>query len=133
MMNNCEECVRPTPTYRVVQNISERNTIPCNERMNGMVVTVVGIDNSYKQYMLQGGDPCVNTNWKTINLNPIQLNSYIGHITIYEETTDPVTNTYLSNRFPESLEGFRVTIVSLNTTFMRIQNDTWVITNNIQI
>ena len=80
-MNNCCPDGSPLPTYRIVQTIYERNTIPCEERMNGLLVTVVGNTQTYRQYMLQGGDPCVNNNWvEILNLN--QVNNKLGHVTI---------------------------------------------------
>ena len=45
--NDCNE-IDSLAAYRVVQTIYERNTIPCVERLNGMVVTVVGPDTCLK-------------------------------------------------------------------------------------
>lgn len=117
--------------YRVVQTIYERNTIPCSERLNGMLVTVVGSDSSYKQFMLQGGDPCVNSNWKPV-LDLSAILSMVGHFTIEDDVNGEIEDIYLNTRFPKSLEGFRVTFLSLNTTFMKISGDRWVITNTVR-
>lgn len=133
-MDNCVECQdkRIFP-YRIVQTIYERNTIPCIERLNGMIVTVVGSDNSYKQYILKGGDPCVNENWKEYNLSAQNLQGYLGHETLLDPVSLPITDEYLNSRFPEALEGFRVTILSLNTTFMKIFNEKWLMSNNVEL
>ena len=132
---NCNDCneINSIAAYRVVQTVYERNTIPCNERLNGMVVTVVGADNSYLQYMLQGGDPCVNSNWKPYNFSVEELNDMIGHKTITTEVTTPITSSELNTRFPKAKEGFQVTYTTLNTTFMKIFDNSWVMSNNIQI
>lgn len=130
--NCCHESVRH---YRVVNSIFERNTIPCEERINGMLVTVTGLDNSYKQYILKGGDPCVNTNWKEFGLSYPNIEKAVGHETIpsLESQYLPVTSSYLNSRYPESKEGFRVTVSNLNTTFMKVYGDVWVMTNNVPI
>lgn len=130
--NNCNK-MNSLAAYRVVQTIYERNTIPCVERLNGMVVTVVGEDKSYLQYMLKGGDPCVNSNWKPYNFSVEELNEIIGHKTITTEVTAPITSSELNTRFPKAKEGFQVTYTTLNTTFMKIFNDSWLMSNNIQI
>ena len=129
-MSNCDEI---NASYKIVQTITERNTIPCEERINGMIVTVVGNDFSYKQYMLKGGDPCVNSNWKPHSLSVEELNDVIGHKTITTEVTVPITISELNTRFPKAKEGFQVTYTALNTTFMKIFNDSWLMSNNIQI
>lgn len=129
-MSNCDEI---NASYKIVQTITERNTIPCEERINGMIVTVVGNDFSYKQYMLKGGDPCVNSNWKPHNLSIEELNDVIGHKTITTEVTVPITSSELNTRFPKAKEGFQVTYTALNTTFMKIFDDSWLMSNNIQI
>ena len=126
-------CNTPFSDYRIVQTITERNTIPCEERSNGMVVTVIGNDFSYKQYMLKGGDPCVNSNWKPNTFSVEELNDIIGHKTVDAEVTTPVTSSELNTRFPKAKEGFQVTYTKLNTTFMKIFNDSWLMSNNIQI
>ena len=134
-MSNCDNCFEPgiTPAYRVAQTIYERNTIPCVERVNGMIVTVVGTDLSYKQYMLKGGDPCVNENWKEYGLDKESLSTLVGHETIPDIPQEPVTSSELNSRFPEAIEGFRVTYTSLNTTFMKIFNNKWIMSGNILI
>ena len=127
-MNNCCPDGSPLPTYRIVQTIYERNTIPCEERMNGLLVTVVGNTQTYRQYMLQGGDPCVNTNWvEILNLN--QVNNKLGHVTIETDNEDVITPLYLNERFPGTLEGFSVTFTNRNSTFTKISANRWGIKN----
>lgn len=125
-MSDCSPNMNP---YRVVRTIAERNTIPCDERINGMRVTVVGGDSTYKEYMLKGGDPCVNSNWEEIP-SASTISQMTGHSTV-EEDTATITDLYLNERFPDSLEGYRVTFLNLKSTFMKISADRWVITNNI--
>lgn len=134
-MSNCDNCFEGgvIPAYRVTQTIYERNTIPCIERVNGMIVTVVGEDNSYKQYILKGGDPCVNENWKEYGLDKASLSIFIGHETVPDIPQGPITSSELNSKFPEALEGFRVTYTSLNTTFMKIFNNQWIMSGNILI
>ena len=127
--NDCNE-IDSLAAYRVVQTIYERNTIPCEERLNGMLVTVIGADKSYLQYMLQGGDPCVNSNWVLYSTGIDPLGN---HKTIEEEATLPITSDYLNSRFPTAKEGFKVTVLNLNTTFMKVFGDRWVMTNNVLI
>ena len=127
-MNNCCPDGSPLPTYRIVQTIYERNTIPCEERMNGLFVTVVGNTQTYRQYMLQGGDPCVNNNWvEILNLN--QVNNKLGHVTIETDNEDVITPLYLNERFPGTLEGFSVTFTNRNSTFTKISANRWGIKN----
>ena len=57
----------PIFPYRVVQNLKERNSLPCSERMRGMKVVVIqGVVGTgtppYTEYMMQGNDPCNNDN-----------------------------------------------------------------------
>ena len=134
MSCNC----RPLPIfpYRVVQNLREMNTIPCSERIRGMKVVVIqGIVGTetppYTEYMLQGNDPCNNDNWKKVTVDNIVLENTVGHAT--EETLDenPITDEYLNLKYPAVLEGFKVTVLPINTTFMKISQGRWVITNNI--
>ena len=132
-MSNCEDCFPTMPliAYRVVQTMAERNTIPCTERMNGLVVTVV--EDNFKQYMLQGGDPCVNVNWVEY-MSEDYIRRTVGHFT--DTTTSPpvpITSAYLNSRFPESQEGFMVTFTALNTTFLRIAEDIWILIGNTKI
>ena len=127
--NDCNE-IDSLAAYRVVQTIYERNTIPCIERINGMIVTVVGNDLSYKQYMLQGGDPCVNSNWVLYSTG---IDTLGNHKTIEVEIALPITSSYLNSRFPTVKEGFKVTVLNLNTTFMKVFGDRWVMTNNVLI
>lgn len=133
-MNNCNKT--PIFPYRVVQNLRERNSIPCAERIRGMKVVVVqestnGGDPAYTEYMLQGTDPCNNGNWKKVTVDKIVLENTVGHAT--EEIMDeyPITDGFLNLKYPNVLEGFKVTILPLNATFMKISRNRWVITNNI--
>ena len=132
MADECKDCgpFESFPHYRVVQTVYERNMILCTERISGMMVTVVGDDRSYKQYMLKGADPCVNSNWVEVNSEKALWNS-IGHDTIYSEPTDVISSQYLNSVYPKAKEGFRVTIVPLNSTFMKIAQSNWAITNSI--
>lgn len=130
-MSSCCEEKRIFP-YRVTQTIYERNTIPCAERVNGMIVTVVGPDSSYKQFMLKGGDPCSNSNWKVYH-SVGEITEMIGHFTLDEPVALPITDNFLNARFPLAAEGFKVTIPSLNSTFMKIFNNRWIMSNNIYI
>lgn len=126
------DCNKQIP-YRVVQTIYERNSLPCEERMNGMIVTVIGTDLSYKQYILKGGDPCVNTNWKDYNLDITDVKQAIGHESVNTIPEETITSIYLNTRFPKAIEGFRVTYTTLNTTFMKIFGDSWIMAGNIKI
>ena len=126
----------PIFPYRVVQNLREMNTIPCSERIRGMKVVVIqgtaGTETPpYTEYMLQGNDPCNNDNWKKVTVDNIVLENTVGHAT--EETLDenPITDEYLNLKYPAVLEGFKVTVLPINTTFMKISQGRWVITNNI--
>ena len=62
-----------------------------------------------------------------------ELNDMIGHKTITTEVTTPITSSELNTRFPKAKEGFQVTYTTLNTTFMKIFDDSWLMSNNIQI
>ena len=113
------------PHFRVAQSIFERDSIPTLERVIGMVVVVVSPD--YKLYQLQGNDAAYN-NWKDITIDIELISNTIGHVT---ESNPPdsekISNEYLNTRYPLSQEGFRVTIESLKTTFMKISGGRWVI------
>ena len=127
-MDNCCDNSVQILAYRVVQTIYERNTIPCEERLNGMMVTVVGSDSSYKQYMMQGGDPCVNSNWvEMLNLNEVA--NTLGHVTVETEEQEVITNLYLNERFPGTKEGFTVTFLDRNTSFKKVSGSRWAISN----
>ena len=127
-MSNCCDEINLIPPYRVVQTIYERNTLPCRERLNGMMVTVVGSDRSYKQYMMKGGDPCVNSNWvEMLSLNEVA--NTLGHVTIESEDQEIITNIYLNERFPGTKEGFTVTFLDRNTSFKKVTGSRWVISN----
>ena len=137
-MSNCG-CNSAIFPYRVVQTLAERNAIPCSERMNGMIVTVVQasttpdntgyVQPAYTQYMLKGGDPCVNSNWKKLSVDAQTLSSSVGHVTEETLNSQVVDDTYLNNKYPTALEGFKVTVLPLNTTFMKVSNNRWAITN----
>lgn len=49
--------------YRVVRTIKERNAIDCCHRKLGMKVMVIGQDYTFKEYTLQGQDPCTGEEW----------------------------------------------------------------------
>lgn len=129
MSNFCNECDPSLlfKNYRIVNTISERNTIPCEERVLGMIVTVIG-SNTYKQYMLKGGDPCNNSNWQPYGNFETTI-----HVTVTSEPTERISDFFLNTTYPNSKEGFMVTYTFLNTTFMKIAGDNWVITNSIPI
>lgn len=134
MSCNCDKL--PIFPYRVVQNLRERNSLPCAERLRGMkVVVIAGVQGTdtppYTEYMLQGVDPCNNDNWKKVTVDSSALTNTVEHVTLESLDETPISDTYLNNRYPSVLEGFRVTILPLNTTFMKISNGRWVITNNI--
>lgn len=131
MCNCCGE--KQIFPYRIVQTIYERNSLPCEERVNGMIVTVIGNDLSYRQYILKGGDPCVNTNWKEYNLDITDVKQAIGHESVNTIPEEVITSLYLNTRFPKAIEGFRVTYTLLNTTFMKIFGDSWIMSGNIKI
>lgn len=128
-MDKCNEGCDEISNYLIVRTLSDRNTIPCIKRINGMKVTVIGDDFSYKEYMLQGGDPCVNSNWKE-NFSSAIVSTTIGHVTVEEVITSEITDLYLNQRFPKALEGFRVTFITLNSTFSKVSGDRWAITIN---
>ena len=138
-MSDCNKT--PIFPYRVVQNYAERNSIPCTERIRGMIVTVITTSNvtdetgtippPFTQYMLQGMNICDNSSWVRYSVDNIILSMTVGHKTENEEVSQPISNSYLDNKYPKALEGFKVTIVPLNTTFMKISEGRWVITNNI--
>ena len=136
---NCSS-PNPFPIYRIVQNLTERNTIPCDERMRGMLVTVIQAsavpDESgfpppaFTQYMLQGVDICNNTSWVKYSVDNHTLSTKVGHKTEEQLVAQEITNQYLNNKYPKVLEGFQVTITPLNSTFMKVSADRWVLTNN---
>jgi len=123
MIKNCCDNEDKLAHYRVVNTIAERNLIPCAERVLGMIVTVV--QDNYKQYMLQGNDACNNNNWKPYN----EIEQIKIHKTIDNAPSDLITSDYLNTQFPNTPEGFKVTYKSLNSSFMRIANGEWLITN----
>lgn len=132
-------CNTPFPIYRIVQTQAERNSIPCDERMNGMIVTVVEgstleqgrLIRPYTRYMLQGGDACNNNNWKKL-IDQDSVEESVGHVTETVAQDPPLTNDYFNNKYPNSKEGFKVTITPLNTTFMKIKGNVWVLSNSIK-
>lgn len=71
--NSCSELL--VAPYRVVQNIQERNTIPCYERVKGMIVIVINDTIPFTQYILKDGDPCLNTGWVNYSRFLIELTS----------------------------------------------------------
>ena len=126
----------PIFPYRVVQNLKERNSLPCAERIRGMKVVVVqGVVGTetppYTEYMMQGNDPCNNDNWRKITVDNVVLENTVGHATEETLDEDPISDEYLNLKYPAVLEGFKVTVLPINTTFMKISQGRWVITNNI--
>ena len=126
----------PIFPYRVVQNLKEMNSLPCAERIRGMKVVVVqGVVGSetppYTEYMMQGNDPCNNDNWRKITVDNVVLENTVGHATEETLDEDPISDEYLNLKYPAVLEGFKVTVLPINTTFMKISQSRWVITNNI--
>ena len=136
---NCKS-PNPFPIYRIVQNLTERNTIPCDERARGMLVTVIQAsavpDESgfpppaFTQYMLQSLDICNNTSWVKYSVDNHTLATKVGHKTEEQLVAQEITSQYLNNKYPKALEGFQVTITPLNSTFMKVSSDRWVLTNN---
>ena len=136
---NCKS-PNPFPIYRIVQNLTERNTIPCDERMRGMLVTVIqasavpdesgSIPPAFTQYMLQGVDICNNISWVKYSVDNDTLTTKVGHKTEESLVSEEITNLYLNNKYPKAIEGFQVTITPLNSTFMKVSSDRWVLTNN---
>lgn len=126
----------PIFPYRIVQNLKEMNSLPCAERIRGMKVVVVqGVVGTetppYTEYMMQGNDPCNNDNWKKITVDNVVLENTVGHATEETLDEDPISDEYLNLKYPAVLEGFKVTVLPINTTFMKISQGRWVITNNI--
>lgn len=126
----------PIFPYRVVQNLKEMNSLPCAERIRGMKVVVIqGVVGSetppYTEYMMQGNDPCNNDNWRKITVDNVVLENTVGHATEETLDEDPISDEYLNLKYPAVLEGFKVTVLPINTTFMKISQGRWVITNNI--
>ena len=54
--------------YKVVSDITCRNNISCEYRKLGMQVMVVGLDYSFKKYILKGNDPCSNEGWEELTI-----------------------------------------------------------------
>lgn len=64
-------------------------------------------------------------------LNGNGSNSPYGHVTIDLDSSTVIDNDFLNDKYPNAPEGFKVTVTPLNTTFMKISGDRWVMTNNI--
>lgn len=116
--------------YKVVKSIKEMNLIPCKERSLGMIVTVLKEGFTYDQYILVGTDHCQNSYWEKYGMKVDDLAEYLGGETIGETPDEPITDRYLNERFPNSIEGFKVTFLELNTTFMKVFGDRWIMSNN---
>lgn len=67
--NNKEEIKNCNCAYKIVKSKEELYSIPCSERVNGMVVTI--INEGYKYYSLQSlnNNLCSNENWIEIVFN----------------------------------------------------------------
>lgn len=129
MSNCCTTCLQPIQPYRIVRTIKERNAIPCEERMDGMLVLV--IEDSYTRYVMKGGNNyCNNLNWKKDTISDEDLVLKIGHVTEDVEVSEPIESEYLNNKYPTALEGFRVTVEPLNTTFQKVSRNRWSIIAN---
>ena len=130
---NCEKLVQG---FRVVQTISERNSIPCSERLNGMIVIVV--EDNYQAYKLtpkSNKDVCKNIGWVKNGLSYEDIINKLGHYTELDYTGngDDITKLYLNTRYPKVLEGFRVFIEPLNITFEKIVDDNWKMYGSIKL
>ena len=80
--------------------------------------------------MLQGIDICNNTSWVKYSVDNDVLATKVGHRTEESLVSEEITNLYLNNKYPKAIEGFQVTITPLNSTFMKVSADRWVLTNN---
>ena len=123
---NCggSSCNDPIFPYKVVQTNAEMRAIPCGDRINGMIVTVIG--EGFKQYQLQGGDICNNNNWKSFGLTFEEVNNSMGHALLEVGNCDSLNNTALDSYYPEAKPGFRVSVEACNVTYMKISNHRWV-------
>lgn len=118
--------------YRVTDTISERNRIPCNQRLRGMLVTVIGKDESFKSYMLKGKDICSNDSWELFQ--GFKQENAIDHVTIQGIPSPYETKIVnLNQTYPDVKEGFRITYPDLETTFTKIAGNKWVTTNSFKI
>lgn len=115
--------LKTTIPYRVVNTILERDNIPTEERVLGLTVTVV--EDNFQQYMLQG----LPSTWVKVGVESDIIQNTYGHETVSDNVSS-VSKAGLNSRFPDAKEGFRVTYTVLNTTFMKVFNGDWVMTNN---
>ena len=82
----------------VVQDLNERNTIPCKLRQNGMVAVVV--ENNYAQYQLQTSmelGPCDNSAWVLIATGEEKFDG--GNLFIFYTTEE--LQMYLDSNTPK--------------------------------
>lgn len=120
--NNCTDPILP---YKVVQSKAEMRSIPCDDRINGMVVTV--INEGFKQYQLQGGDICNNNNWVKYGITMEDINSVMGHDILEVGDCAELTDETLNGFYPVAKPGFRVTTEACNATYMKINDNRWVV------
>lgn len=118
-----EPTLKTTVPYRVVKTISERDNIPTEERVLGLTVTV--IDENFQQYMLQG----LPATWVKVGVQSELIQNSYGHVTVSDNVSS-ISKAGLNSKFPDAKEGFRVTYTALSTTFMKVFNGEWVMTNN---
>ena len=131
---NCGGCSNPLQTYVIVGTRTAMRAIPCGDRVNGMIVSVVSED--FKFYQLQGGDICNNNNWIEVELGggtlecpcedpePIVLHYTLGKAEL-PPSIEEFTDTFLNNLFPEAPEGFKVTCDAYDVTAFKVANNTW--------
>lgn len=118
--------------YLVLDSIYDMKTLPCDKRYKGMLVTVIGQDESYRQFMLKGDDICNNSSWEELNIDISKIAEKIGHVSLENiDNSVNITDEYLNNLFPSALEGFKITVISLNTTFIKISKGRWILTNSL--
>lgn len=101
MKKNCNNNKFINPDYYsvvVVQDLNERNTIPCKLRQNGMVAVVV--ENNYAQYQLQTSmelGPCDNSAWVLIATGEEKFDG--GNLFIFYTTEE--LQMYLDSNTPK--------------------------------
>lgn len=116
-------CTDPVLPYRVVQKRAEMRAIPCDERINGMIVTV--IEEDYKQYMLKGGDRCNNNNWVENSIDLSVILNTMGHDILEYGNCSDLTDSLLNEFYPDAKPGFRVTVEVCQVTYMKINDGRW--------
>jgi len=121
---NCNnKCTEPILPYRVVQTRAEMRSIPCDERINGMIVTV--IQENFKQYQVRGGDICNNNNWVDNTVDLTVIYNTMGHDVLETGDCEDLTNEVLNTYYPEAKPGFRATVEACQVTYMKINDSRW--------